>query len=204
MRFLGMAGYYRKLCNNFSIIAEPLTILLGKMVKYIWTGDCQKSFYKLKVILKSTPVLLAPILTKNLCWLYMAVMLVQAVDDNAVDHPVCYYSKQFNKHQKNYSITEKEFLSLIPALQHFQVYLASSVAPIVIFSDTNPLTFIHRMKTRTSVYSDGVSCCKSTSLISDILREKGISSQMHSLWLRCYCIVDAEFCVITLYCSDLI
>ena len=25
MRFLGMAGYYRKFCNNFSAIAEPLT-----------------------------------------------------------------------------------------------------------------------------------------------------------------------------------
>ena len=27
MRFLGMAGYYRKFCNNFSIITEPLTNL---------------------------------------------------------------------------------------------------------------------------------------------------------------------------------
>ena len=25
MRFLGMAGYYRKFCDNFSVIAEPLT-----------------------------------------------------------------------------------------------------------------------------------------------------------------------------------
>ena len=29
MRFLGMAGYYRKFCDNFSIIAEPLTIHLA-------------------------------------------------------------------------------------------------------------------------------------------------------------------------------
>ena len=30
MRFLGMAGYYRKFCDNFSVIAEPLNIYLAK------------------------------------------------------------------------------------------------------------------------------------------------------------------------------
>ena len=53
MRFLGMTGYYRKFCNIFSFIAEPLTNLLGKRVKYVWTDDCQKkSFVKLKAIPK--------------------------------------------------------------------------------------------------------------------------------------------------------
>ena len=47
-------------------------------------------------------------------------------DGNGVDHPVSYFSKKFNKHQKNYSIIEKECLSLIFALQHFEVYLTSS------------------------------------------------------------------------------
>ena len=39
MRFLGMAGYYRKFCNHFSIIAEPLRNILGKRVKYVLTDD---------------------------------------------------------------------------------------------------------------------------------------------------------------------
>ena len=30
VRFLGMAGYYRKFCHNFSVIAEPFINLLGK------------------------------------------------------------------------------------------------------------------------------------------------------------------------------
>ena len=93
MRFLGLAGYYRKFCNNFSVIAEPLTNLLGKRVKYVWTDDCQKSFDKLKAILKSDPVLLAPSFDKEIKLALDASdvgagsVLLQE-DDNGVHHPV--------------------------------------------------------------------------------------------------------------------
>ena len=60
MRFLGMAGYYRKFCKNFSGIAEPLTNLLKKSTKFKWNDKCQNAFDRLKAILKSAPVLLAP------------------------------------------------------------------------------------------------------------------------------------------------
>ena len=60
MRFLGMAGYYRKFCKNFSSIAEPLTNLLKKSTKFKWNDKCQDAFDRLQAILKSAPVLLAP------------------------------------------------------------------------------------------------------------------------------------------------
>ena len=44
-------------------------------------------------------------------------------DSNGVDHPVNYFSKKFNKHQKNCFTIEKLRLFLILALQHFEVYL---------------------------------------------------------------------------------
>ena len=66
--------------------------------------------------------------------------------ENGIDHPVCYFSKKFNKSQMNYSTIEKECLSLILAVQHFEVYLTSSFLPIVVYSDHNPLTFINKMK----------------------------------------------------------
>ena len=153
MRFLGMAGYYRKFCNNFSVIAEPLTNLLSKRMTFKWTSDCQNAFDKLKAILRSEPVLLAPNFNKEFKLAVDASdvgaggVLLQE-DDNGVDHPVCYFSKKFNKHQKNYSTVEKECLSLILALQYFEVYLTSSSSPIVVFSDHNPLTFIHKMKNK--------------------------------------------------------
>ena len=93
MRFLGMAGYYRKFCHNFSVNAEPLTNLLGKRTKYVWNNDCQKSFYKLKIILKSAPVLLAPNcyrefkLAVDASDVGAGSVLLQE-DDNGVDHPV--------------------------------------------------------------------------------------------------------------------
>ena len=103
----------------------------------------------LRPYLKSSSVLLAPSFNKEFKLAVEASdvgagsVLLQE-DDNGVDHPVCYFSKKFNKHQRNYSTIEKECLSLILALQHFEVYLASSFAPIVIFSDDNPLTLIHK------------------------------------------------------------
>jgi len=60
MRFLGMAGYYRKFCHNFSSLAEPLTILLKGEVKFVWTATCQDAFNKIKAILRSEPILMGP------------------------------------------------------------------------------------------------------------------------------------------------
>ena len=137
MRFLGMAGYYRKFCDNFSVIAEPLTNLLCKRTKFIWTNDCQMAFDILKAILKNEPVLLAQNFAKEFKLAVDASdtgagSVLMQEDGNGVDHPVSFFSKKFNKHQKNYSTIEKECLSLILALQHFEVYLTSSPSPIVV------------------------------------------------------------------------
>ncbi len=48
MRFLGMAGYYRKFCPNFSSVSEPMTALLRKNVTFTWSKDCETAFEKVK------------------------------------------------------------------------------------------------------------------------------------------------------------
>ena len=62
------------------------------------------------------------------------------------EQPVSYFSRKFNKHQLNYSTVEKEALGLILSLQHYDVYLANTQEPVTVYTDHNPLTFIHRMK----------------------------------------------------------
>ncbi|KAA3460492.1 DNA/RNA polymerases superfamily protein [Gossypium australe] len=58
--FLGLAGYYRRFVEGFSLIAAPLTKLLRKEVPFVWTDKQQESFEKLKKVLTEAPVLIQP------------------------------------------------------------------------------------------------------------------------------------------------
>ena len=53
--FLGMAGYYRRFIEGFSKLAKPMTVLLEKNAKFVWTKQCQDSFEELKKRLTSAP-----------------------------------------------------------------------------------------------------------------------------------------------------
>ena len=152
MRFLGMAGYYRKFCPNFSSVAAPLTALLRKDAKFLWNQNCQLAFEKIKAMLMSNPILKAPDFDKPFKLAVDAsdvgagAVLLQ--EQNGVDHPVCYFSRKFDNHQQNYSTIEKEALALLLALQHFDVYLCSSPFVINVYTDHNPLVFVNKMKNK--------------------------------------------------------
>ena len=96
MRFLGMAGYYRELCNNFSVIAEPLTNLLRKRTKFVWSNDCKKAFHIRKAILNNDPVLSAPNCAKEFKLAVGASdtgadSVLPQEDSNGVDRRLCYF-----------------------------------------------------------------------------------------------------------------
>ena len=150
IRFLGMAGYYSKFCPNLSAVAEPLTELLSKKVKFSWNDRCEKPFEESKAILKNAPVLSVPNFDSQFKLAVEAsdfpagAVLLQE-DNDGVDHPICYFSKKFSKCQRNYSTVEKECLALILALQHFGVYVSCSKQPVIVFTDHNPL---HKLKNK--------------------------------------------------------
>ena len=114
-------------------------------------ATCQDAFDKIKAVLQSEPILIAPDFSKQFK-LYldasdigMGAVLLQT-DANGQDHPVCYFSKKFNCHQHNYCTSEKETLALILSIQHFEVYLSSTAAPVLVFTDHNPLVYIQHMR----------------------------------------------------------
>ncbi|KAK2895729.1 hypothetical protein Q8A73_015217 [Channa argus] len=154
-RFLGMAEYYRAFCKNFSDVPAPLTSLVSPKTPYQWSEKCQSAFQAAKALLCSAPVLAAPNFTHpfklevDASALGAGAVLLQE-DDAGIDHPICYFSKKFKKHQLHYSTIEKEALALLLALQHFEVYLGSSSIPTVVYSDHNPLVFLTRMRNNNS------------------------------------------------------
>jgi hypothetical protein len=58
--FLGLAGYYWRLIEGFSKIVKPLTSLLEKDKKFVWSEACQNSFDELRKRLTIAPVLAMP------------------------------------------------------------------------------------------------------------------------------------------------
>nr|GFC67849.1 putative reverse transcriptase domain-containing protein [Tanacetum cinerariifolium] len=58
--FLGLAGYYRPFVEGFSRLALPLTQLMRKGEKFVWTDEREESFEKLKRRLVSAPILTRP------------------------------------------------------------------------------------------------------------------------------------------------
>ncbi len=149
--FLGMAGYYRAFCWNFSDVDLPLTNFLRSSQKFLWSDECKHAFKSVKALLCSAPVLFAPDYSHGFkidvdaSATGAGAVLLQD-DGDGVEHPVAYFSKKILPHQKNYSTIEKEELALLLSLQHFEVYVGSSSIPVLIFTDHNPLIFLSRMR----------------------------------------------------------
>ena len=149
-RFLGMVGYYRAFCKNFSAVAAPLTDLLSTKQAFQWTEEGQRAFAAVKALLTTAPVLAAPkfslpfALVVDASDLGAGAVLLQESKDG-LEHPVCFFSRKFNVHQRAYSTIEKEALALVMALEHFEVYVGGAAQPVAVYTDHNPLTFLDRM-----------------------------------------------------------
>lgn len=129
-RFLGTATWYRRFVPNFSTIAGPLNKLTSNKKgapPFKWTPEADASFQKLKECLVSAPVLTCPDYNQpfevhtDASNYGIGAMLTQTRDGK--EHPIAYMSKSLSAAEKNYSITEREALAVITALEHWRCYL---------------------------------------------------------------------------------
>ena len=66
------------------------------------------------------------------------------VDKKGIEHPVSYFV-QSTSGELFYN-RKRGFLALLLALQYFDVYLNTTLYPVIIYTDHNPLVFVNKMK----------------------------------------------------------
>ena len=70
--------------------------------------------------------------------------ILAQLDDNGVDHPVAYTSRILNKHEKNYSVTERECLAVLHAVKQFRHYIYGTHFTVV--TDHSSLWWLQQLK----------------------------------------------------------
>jgi hypothetical protein len=115
--FLGLAGYYRRFILDFSRIAKPMTELLKKGVKFVWSEKFEKAFHTLREHQTIAPVLAQPDNTKKFdvyCDASGTDLGCVFMQDNRV---IAYASRALRPHEQNYPTHDLELAVVIHALK---------------------------------------------------------------------------------------
>ena len=134
-QFLGLANYYRRFIEGYSVIAEPLHKLTRKSAAgYKWTGECGRAFLTLQQRLVSPPILAYPqfahkfTLATDASDSALGGILNQVIDGK--EHVISYWSRQLIKAERNYSTMAREALAVVAAVKEFYPYLPLPSIPI--------------------------------------------------------------------------
>jgi hypothetical protein len=128
--FLGLAGYYRRFILNFSKISKPITELLKKGKKYVWSKDCDEAFNTLKKLLTTSPVLAQPDIAKHFdvyCDAFGTGLGCVLMQEGRV---ISFSSRQLRHHEENYPIHDLELVAVVMALRTWRHYLHGNVVHI--------------------------------------------------------------------------
>jgi hypothetical protein len=138
--FLGLAGYYRRFIEGFSKLAKPMTALLEKNAKFVWSDKCQANFEELKKRLTTAPVLTLPDLSKSFSIYCDASRLGLGCVLMQEGKVVAYASRQLRKHELNYPTHDLELAAVVHALKIWRHYLIGHKCDI--YTDHKSLKYI--------------------------------------------------------------
>jgi hypothetical protein len=138
--FLGLVRYYRRFIPNFSKIAKPITELLKKGNKYVWSEACDAAFKCLKKLLTTSHVLAQPDTTKPFniyCDASGTGLRGVLMQEGRV---ILYSSRQLRHHEEHYPTHDLELAVVAMALQTWHHYLLGNV--VHIYTDHRSLKYI--------------------------------------------------------------
>jgi deoxyadenosine/deoxycytidine kinase len=144
--FLGLTGYYRRFVQDYAKIAEPLTRLLAKTVRFSWGAEQQLAFDTLKERLITYPILRRPDLDRpfivhtDASSKAVGAILAQQ-DETGREHVVAYHSKKLTATQRNWPISQLECYAVVNAVcDHWADFLLGS--PFLVYTDCVALRWL--------------------------------------------------------------
>jgi len=131
--FIGLVNFYRYMWRRRSHLLAPLAELAGKKTTFEWTSTHQEAFEAIKAAVSKDALLSFPDYTlpfelyTDASEYQMGAVLMQGTKTLA------FWSRKLKPEQKNYSVGEKEMLSVVEALKEFRTMIL--VYPIHIYTD---------------------------------------------------------------------
>eukprot|EP00923_Selenidium_pygospionis_P042587 GHVN01073599.1.p1 GENE.GHVN01073599.1~~GHVN01073599.1.p1 ORF type:complete len:499 (-),score=36.13 GHVN01073599.1:1844-3205(-) len=123
--FLGLVNYYREYIPKLAELSTPMIELTKKYVKFKWGDEQEKAFVAVKEMLNSDQLLKTPDYTREFIVQTDASgtglgAILSQKDEHGREKIVSLASRVLNKHERNYSIPEKECLAIVFALKKFR------------------------------------------------------------------------------------
>jgi len=147
-RFLGLVGFYRRFIPDFAKYAKPLTMLLKKDNKFIWSLNEQKSFDYMKTTLTEMTEVYLPdlngpfVIQSDAADRTIGSILLQEKD--GIRHPIWFASRSLKPAEINYSTSEKECLAVLWAIEKFRGFIEYS--HFVVETDHQALKWLQNIK----------------------------------------------------------
>ena len=152
--FLGIATYYNRFIKNFAEVAQPLTELTKRTVKFHWTDAHQQAFDRIRELLIQAPIMAYPrrdgmfILdtdASDRCYGgVLSQMQPEEGTGNMVERVIAYASKKFTGTEQMYCARRRELLAIIRLVKYFNVYLRGTT--FLIRTDHASLRYIKTVR----------------------------------------------------------
>jgi hypothetical protein len=138
--FLGFCNFYRRFIEGYSRVVLPITRLLRKGQRFIWSAEAQSAFDQLKASFTSAPILAhfdpkLPVTLHADSSGFAISGIVSQPDANDVLHPVAFWSRKCIPAECNYDIHDREMLAIVECFKHWRHYLEGSLHPVHVRSD---------------------------------------------------------------------
>ncbi|GFW30828.1 retrovirus-related Pol polyprotein from transposon 297 [Trichonephila clavipes] len=137
-KFLEMSQWCSKFIKNYTDLCEPFYNLKKKFKKICWSVEAQKAFDAVKSAITEAPVLKLPDFEQPLELFTVASSIGIGVVLNQEKRPVVYASRTLSNTDRNYTVTERECLAAVWALNKFRTDLGS--LPVKVITDHAALT----------------------------------------------------------------